>query len=101
MIDDETINVWRINYCLLGRSPAEALKWWNDRNRGLAPAGAVAALGTCLDEINRLNALIARAADMICAANDAPLWPEYAEKIDQVQRLLQAESNSIREHVQD
>jgi hypothetical protein len=101
MIDDETINVWRINFCLLGRSPAEASKWWNDRNRGLAPAGAVAALGTCIDEINRLRALIVKAEAMIRTAESEPSWRAYAEHVDAARDLLRAEARSQREHCQD
>jgi len=55
MIDAETIRVWRINYGLDTRTPAEAMRWW-DARMSSAPAGAVAALGHCLDEIERLYA---------------------------------------------
>jgi hypothetical protein len=55
MIDAETIRVWRINYGLDTRTPAEAMRWW-DTQVGHAPPGAVAALGICLDEIERLRA---------------------------------------------
>ena len=54
-IDAETIRVWRINYGLDVRSPADAMRWWNDNNNGLAPCGAVAALGLCLDRIAELE----------------------------------------------
>lgn len=56
MIDAETIRVWRINYGLDTRTPAEAMRWWSGEMHGCAPAGAVAALGICLDEIERLYA---------------------------------------------
>lgn len=56
MIDAETIRVWRINYGLDTRTPEEAMRWWSGEMHGRAPAGAVAALGLCLDEIDRLRA---------------------------------------------
>lgn len=58
MIDAETIRTWRINYGLDARSPAEAMRWWSGEMHGCAPAGAVAALGICLDEIERLRSAI-------------------------------------------
>lgn len=46
---------WRINYDLHGRTPIEAAMHWAARvPPGYAPAGAVAALGTALIEIERL-----------------------------------------------
>lgn len=56
MIDAETIRVWRINYGLDTRTPEEAMRWWAREMHGCAPAGAVAALGICLNEIERLYA---------------------------------------------
>ena len=55
-ITQEVIDCWRINYGLDKRSPAEAAKWWEMNCQGFAPSGAVAALGTALDEIDRLRA---------------------------------------------
>ncbi|MGL4651467.1 MAG: hypothetical protein ACRC1H_18825 [Caldilineaceae bacterium] len=55
-ITQDVIDCWRINYGLDKRSPAEAAKWWSERHDGLAPSGAVAALGAALDEIDRLRA---------------------------------------------
>ena len=55
MIDPDYIKTWRINYGLDIRTPQAAARWWSDRNNGMAPAGAVAALGICLDEIERLQ----------------------------------------------
>ena len=55
-VDDDTIRTWQINYGLDTRSPAKAASWWSEQLRGLAPAGAVAALGICIDEITRLRA---------------------------------------------
>lgn len=53
-ISQESINCWRVNYGLDKRTPAGAMCWWSERANGMAPAGAVAALGLCLQEIERL-----------------------------------------------
>ncbi len=50
-IDQATIDCWRINYGLDKRTPAEAARYWADTCAGMAPAGAVAALGVALDEL--------------------------------------------------
>ena len=55
MIDDETIRCWKINYGLDKRTPDEAMRWWFDGLNGKAPAGAIAALGLALEEIERLK----------------------------------------------
>lgn len=55
MITDEIIRCWRTNYGLEDNTPAEAAAWW-EAKLGHAPSGAVAALGTCLEEIDRLHA---------------------------------------------
>ena len=60
MIDAKTINCWKLNYGLDNRTPADAMRWWHDNDNGRAPAGAVAALGLCLDEIEALKATISR-----------------------------------------
>ncbi len=57
-LDDETINCWKINYGLDKRTPEEAMRWWFNACNSMAPAGAVAALGLALEEIERLKALI-------------------------------------------
>ena len=49
------IDCWRINYGLDTRSPADAARYWSDTCAGMAPAGAVAALGLALAEIERLR----------------------------------------------
>jgi len=59
-IDAKMLSDWRINYGLDTRTPAEAMRWWYDRMDGKAPAGAVAALGLCIDEIERLRAALAQ-----------------------------------------
>lgn len=51
----DLIATWRTNYGLDRRTPEEAMRWWSDNNIGQAPAGAVAALGLCLDAIARLT----------------------------------------------
>lgn len=56
LIDAKMLSDWRINYGLVGRTHAEAMRWWHDNMDGKAPAGAVAALGLCIDEIERLTA---------------------------------------------
>ena len=82
MIDAETINCWKLNYGLDNRTPADAMRWWHDNDNGRAPAGAVAALGLCLDEIEALKATISRLRDALlryayheeeCAAIDRGL----------------------------
>ena len=48
----DLIATWRTNYGLDRRTPEEAMRWWSDNNIGQAPAGAVAALGLCLEAID-------------------------------------------------
>lgn len=55
-VTPEMIDCWRANYGLDARTPADALRYWNERHAGIAPAGAVAALGLCIEEIERLRA---------------------------------------------
>ena len=55
MLDDETIRCWKVNYGLDKRTPEEAMRWWFKGMDGCAPAGAVAALGLALEEIERLK----------------------------------------------
>lgn len=55
MIDDETIKAWRENYALHTPYPSEAARYWEERCDGMAPAGAVAALGLCLQQIERMK----------------------------------------------
>lgn len=57
-VDAKMLNDWRTNYNLVGRTPAEAMRWWHDHMNGKAPAGAVAALGLCINEIERLTAAL-------------------------------------------
>ena len=57
-IDAKMLSDWRINYGLVSRTPAEAMNWWHDHMNGKAPAGAVAALGLCINEIERLTAAL-------------------------------------------
>lgn len=55
MIDTELIQCWKINYGLDKRTPEEAARWWSENLNGMAPAGAVAALGFCIKEIENKN----------------------------------------------
>lgn len=50
-IDQATIDCWRANYGLDKRTPAQAARYWSEACAGMAPAGAVAALGVALDEL--------------------------------------------------
>jgi hypothetical protein len=58
MVTKEMIKCCRINYKLDDRTYDEAFRWWHDKMNGMAPAGAVAALGLCLDEIERLREVL-------------------------------------------
>lgn len=53
-ITQETIDTWRTHYGLATREPVDAAAWWATHYKG-APAGAVAALGEALLEIERLQ----------------------------------------------
>lgn len=55
MIDHDMIACWKINYGLDTRTPADAMRYWDERCNGMAPAGAVAALGLCIEHIERLE----------------------------------------------
>lgn len=59
-ITDDMVDCWRINYGLDKRSPEDAMRWWDSRWSGHAPAGAVAALGLLLQEREALIAEIDR-----------------------------------------
>ena len=54
-VDQATIDGWRVNYGLDKRTPADAARYWADRCAGMAPAGAVAALGIALDDLDALR----------------------------------------------
>ena len=70
MIDADTIRTWRINYGLCRRNPAEAAQWWETKV-GHTPSDAVAALGTCIEEVERQAAQIDR---MRAALVEAQRW---------------------------
>jgi hypothetical protein len=59
MITDEQISCWKTNYGLDKRSPQEAAAAWLERSwcNGMVPPGSVAALGLCIQEIERLRVL--------------------------------------------
>lgn len=54
-VDQATIDCWRANYGLDKRTPVEAMRYWADTCAGMAPAGAVAALGIALDDLAALR----------------------------------------------
>ena len=54
-ITQDMIDCWRINYVLDKRSPEDAMRWWAMHHDGKAPAGAVAALGLVLNELDALR----------------------------------------------
>ncbi len=73
-VDEKLISDWRINYGLDTRSPADAMRWWHDHMDGKCPAGAVAALGLCIEHIERLRAELVearRALGEIAWSNDS------------------------------
>ncbi len=61
MIDHDMIACWQVNYGLDTRTPADAMRYWDERCNGMAPAGAVAALGLCIEHIERLRTELAEA----------------------------------------
>jgi len=81
-IDDKMLAGWRINYGLDTRTPAEAMRWWYDRMDGKAPAGAVAALGFCIDEIERLRADQSRQIERLRAALVAAMEVVQQDRTD-------------------
>lgn len=54
-VTPDMIECWKVNYGLDKRSPAEAAQMWQASFMRGAPAGAVAALGLCIQEIERLR----------------------------------------------
>lgn len=89
MLTDESIKCWRINYGLDQRSPAEAMCWWSERANGMAPAGAVAALGLCLQEIERLRKVLQAFAGI----EDFAGWHDKYQPAIALARAALAESN--------
>ena len=61
LITSQMLSDWRANYGLDKRTPIKAMHWWQDNMDGKAPAGVVAALGLCINEIERLTASLKRA----------------------------------------
>ena len=50
-VTQDMIDCWRVNYGLATRTPDEAMRLWEQSPpAGMAPAGAVAALGLLLQE---------------------------------------------------
>lgn len=54
VVTQDVIDCWRTTYNLKDREPSDAASWWATHYKG-APAMAVAALGTALQEIERLQ----------------------------------------------
>lgn len=52
---DELVACWRVNYGLDKRSPQDAWRWWNNNGQPVT-AGAVAALGLCLERLEQMEA---------------------------------------------
>jgi len=75
MITDDHIKCWKINYGLDNKSPADAMRWWNDNNNGMAPAGAVAALGLCLEEMERMRATLERLREALESIAGGEIYP--------------------------
>jgi hypothetical protein len=69
VIDHDMIACWKVNYGLDTRTPADAMRYWDERCNGMAPAGAVAALGLCIEHIERLRAELAEARRELEAVN--------------------------------
>jgi hypothetical protein len=97
VIGDETINRWRANYGLVERNPIQAAQFWKMTNGGMAPAGAVAALGICLDELAKMQAELAAERARAGRAEEnqsdaeriARVWMETAKKAEADRDRLQ------------
>lgn len=92
-ITDDMISCWRVNYGLDTRSPEDAMRMWNDQFNGMAPAGAVAALGLALQHIDQLRADLDALRDQIRAigkARDRFGWsPEVDEVIEAARKVAE------------
>jgi hypothetical protein len=84
----EMVEVWKSNYGLAYNSPEDAMRWWEKATKGWAPAGAVAALGLCLIEIERLKAERNEIIEM-CA--------EVCEKVSDDYNLGESENEDATE----
>ena len=81
----ESIACLRANYGLDTRNPNEAENYWSERCAGMAPAGAVAALGFALLELEALRKDAERLAFIHAnLENDGFGWwlPEWVIKIN-------------------
>ena len=74
-ITPDMVDCWRANYGLDARSPADAARYWVDTCAGMAPAGAVAALGLLLQERERWVTAAAAALEVL---DDLPAWSNAA-----------------------
>ena len=87
-IDADTLNCWRINYRLDKATPEEAARWWNEQANGFAPSGAVAALGLCINEIERMRASLHEIAEEWAGAEcGEPVYAQEAYAIALAKRM--------------
>jgi hypothetical protein len=85
VIDHDMIACWKVNYGLDTRTPADAMRYWDERCNGMAPAGAVAALGLCIEHIERLRAELAearRGAEAVNGESHADRCTQFAVDAD-------------------
>ena len=105
LITSQMLSDWRTNYGLDKRTPIKAMHWWQDNMDGMAPAGVVAALGLCINEIERLTAeletermrlaacgVVALANTEQSAAKAREMLPEYrSASLTDVERAVDRE----------
>jgi glutathione S-transferase len=93
LITSQMLSDWRANYGLDKRTPIKAMHWWQDNMDGKAPAGVVAALGLCINEIERLTAERNALRDDNAKLNG---WmEEEAQAAGRLQRKLNAAEEEI------
>jgi hypothetical protein len=93
LITSQMLSDWRANYGLDKRTPIKAMHWWQDNMDGKAPAGVVAALGLCINEIERLTAERDELRDDNAKLNG---WmEEEAQAAGRLQRKLNAAEEEI------
>lgn len=89
LITSQMLSDWRANYGLDKRTPIKAMHWWQDNMDGKAPAGVVAALGLCINEIERLTAEVERQQQVIV---------EMGEKLRGIVNLIRGELPEDESH---
>lgn len=86
LITSQMLSDWRANYGLDKRTPIKAMHWWQDNMDGKAPAGVVAALGLCINEIERLTAERDELRRQLAEAEqDTRRFDWLAERLEDVQ----------------